>query len=95
MENLMKKLNKAWIGLGIGLVLPFLIFLAYYYLMEFDTAQVDPFSFNDIKISAGTVALIPNLVIFYFTNQKSFFEFAKGMLGVTMLYTIVLIFTVI
>jgi hypothetical protein len=98
--NLKAKLDKRSIGIAMGLILPIISFFLFWqfkygekspeqlwYYMTLNSANR-----NDLMI----FPLLPNLVIFYFTNfQWRWDNFTTGIVGTTILLAIPVVITLI
>lgn len=98
--NLKAKLDKRSIGIATGLILPIIAFFLFWqfkygekspeqlwYYMTLNSANR-----NDLMI----FPLLPNLVIFYFTNfQWRWDNFTTGLVGTTILLAIPVVITLI
>lgn len=89
---MLNKIDKTYIGVILGLILPLISFVIYWkwnYLGTFEEFL------NFIKASSNNrnnplvFSMIPNLVIFYFSNfQMKINNFTVGLVGATLFYTI-------
>ncbi|MDB2697680.1 hypothetical protein N9Y29_00745 [Crocinitomicaceae bacterium] len=98
--NLKAKLDKRSIGIAMGLIIPIISFFLFWqfkygekspqqlwYYMTLNSANR-----NDLMI----FPLLPNLVIFYFTNfQWRWDNFTTGIVGTTILLAIPVVITLI
>lgn len=98
--NLKAKLDKRSIGIAMGLILPIISFFLFW---QFKYGEKSPQQLwyyltlnsanrNDLMI----FPLLPNLVIFYFTNfQWRWDNFTTGIVGTTILLAIPVVITLI
>jgi hypothetical protein len=93
------KIDKTIIGAVLGLVLPIVTLLIFMYF-KFDGTLGEFISY--LAASKGNrndpliLAMIPNMVLFYFSNfQFKWHQFTVGLVGVTLLYTIPLVISLI
>lgn len=87
------KLNKFWIGLFSGIIIPLIGMIIYYYLELYPArlSQVLPlFEKENIHISIITFFVIFNLVFFHFSINKKIYQFSKGIVSATAMYVIFL-----
>jgi hypothetical protein len=96
---MLNKLDKTYIGAILGLVLPLISFVIYWKLNYLGTFG----EFLD-HIAAGSrnrnnplvFSMIPNLVVFYFSNfQLKINNFTVGLVGATLLYTIPIVISLL
>jgi len=98
--NLKAKLDKRSIGIAMGLILPIISFFLFW---QFKYGEKSPQQLwyymtlnstnrNDLMI----FPLLPNLVIFYFTNfQWRWDNFTTGIVGTTILLAVPVVITLI
>jgi hypothetical protein len=94
------KIDKTYIGAILGTILPILAFLAFWMyknedvsltsyvntLMQYKAYRNDPLVFS----------LIPNLVVFYFSNfQFKLLKFTVGLVAATLAYAIPIVISLI
>ncbi|MDZ4664717.1 MAG: hypothetical protein SGJ15_07560 [Bacteroidota bacterium] len=90
------KLNKLWIGLTLGLLLPLFVFSIYWFIFQrnLDIPQDDvrylinkELMMNVFKMCCGI-----DLVLFYIGLNKRMTDFTKGVIGSVLVYAIVYAF---
>ena len=85
---LSRRLNKFWIGLSLGIVLPLAVFLLVY-LVGYSKTPFEEFLEFAFKIKALPkilcLCVIPNLLIFYFFLNKEFWHTTRGVITATLL----------
>ncbi len=94
-ENRFRRADNRYMGAFLGLVFPIIGFLLYYLLLFYDRMTLQAywdFLFAERNISAAlSLSIIVNLAIFfYFINNKSY-EGAKGIIGATIFYGVLII----
>ncbi len=86
-----RRWNVFWIGLILGLILPFICFLAFY-LIKFAQVPFGEFLVYSAKMRALPKVLslcaIPNLIIFYIFLQKEYWRATRGVIAATLLYAV-------
>jgi len=94
------KLDKTYIGMLFGAILPIVAFLAYWQ-WKFDTFNLSSYYeyLMADKVNRNNplvFSMIPNLVLFYFSNfQLKWYQFTVGLVGVTLAYTVPIVITLI
>lgn len=85
------RLNKVPIGLGIGLILPFIALIVVYFILSSNTSFIT-FLENSfvlkLQIQIISLAIVPNLVAFYIFIRLNYLYTARGMLIITFAYVI-------
>ncbi len=78
----MKNINfdKMWIGILLGLIAPFVTFLAYYWL-------VSEFQLRRVNVS---LCMVINLLPFYLSLNREKINIAKGVLVSTLIWSAVI-----
>jgi len=98
--NLKAKLDKRSIGIALGLILPIISFFLFWQFKYGEKSPEQLWDYmtwnsanrNDLMI----FPLLPNLVIFYFTNfQWRWDNFTTGIVGTTILLAIPVVITLI
>ncbi|MDF2436549.1 MAG: hypothetical protein K0Q95_925 [Bacteroidota bacterium] len=72
--------NKTWIGILLGLVLPVITYLIYYWL-------VVTFNLQRVNVS---LCMVANLIPFYIVLNKEYYNSAKGILLSTVVLAILI-----
>ena len=84
--------NKLWIGLLIGLLIPFvayaLLLMAYDYLDAMGWTSCTGFSDNFRQRTLGVVAICMNLIPLNILQRRRFNEAVRGLSVITVLYAI-------
>lgn len=96
---MLHKLDKTYIGAIFGMVLPLIAFVVYWKLNYLGTFEE---FLNFIKSSSSNrnnplvFSMIPNLVLFYFSNfQLKINNFTVGLVGATLFYTIPIVISLL
>jgi hypothetical protein len=96
---MLQKIDKTYIGVIFGLILPLVAFVVYWKLNFLGTFE-EYLSF--ILASSGNrnnplvFSMIPNLIIFYFSNfQLKVINFTVGLVGATLFYTIPIVISLL
>jgi hypothetical protein len=94
------KLDKTYVGIIFGAILPIIGFFAFWQF-KFDSfnlsSYIDFLMADKVNRNNPLVfSMIPNLALFYFSNfQFKWFQFTVGLVGVTLLYTIPIVISLI
>ena len=96
MEEKLEKYNKAVYGVVLGLILPIIGFVVSYFvkggLVDFETYLKYTFNQSDYQQDILIFCLIPNMLLFYFTNFRwAIYEFTKGLVIVTVVALLLLV----
>jgi hypothetical protein len=94
------KLDKTYIGILVGAILPLIAFIAFWQF-KFDSFKFS--SYIEFLMADKTnrnnplvFTMIPNLVLFYFSNfQFKWFQFTAGLVGITLIYTIPIVISLL
>jgi hypothetical protein len=72
--------NQIWIGIVLGLVLPLITYLIYYWMvLQFDLRRINV-----------SLCMVSNLIPFYITLNKEYYNSAKGVLIATVVLAVVI-----
>jgi len=88
------RLNKLWVGLILGIMLPIFCFSVYWLFFQRDIH----FSEDDIRYLVNKELMInvfkmccgSNLILFYLGINKRMVNFAKGIIGSVLIYALIL-----
>ncbi|HPG73283.1 MAG TPA: hypothetical protein PLM49_03265 [Bacteroidales bacterium] len=91
----LQQLNKAWVGLLLGLLLPLLAFLVLYAYKSYDSDTLVLF-INRLKlqgafISVLSLCVLPNLLLFFTFKKLDFWYAIKGVVASVFFYTILVV----
>lgn len=95
------KLDKSYIGFIFGLLFPIIAFFAFYWFKASNqfvlSDYIDYLKADKINRNSPLIfTLVPNLVIFYFSNfQLKWYQFTTGLVGITLLLTIPIVISLI
>lgn len=93
---MISKIDKIWIGLITGFVVPLIGFAIIYFINKDDIAKFGSyFIVANLHVSAFTVGVIPNLLIFYLSLNRKIYQFGKGVMLLTFVYLIGFLITYI
>ena len=96
---MLQKLDKTYIGAIFGLILPPIAFVIYWkwnFLGSFDEFLNHIMASSRNRNNPLVFSMIPNLVIFYFSNfQLKINNFTVGLVGATLLYTIPIVISLL
>ncbi len=91
METQLKKIDKLWIGLFLGVITPIIVLLVYYQI-NFSYIRVDTFLFETfmkrIFLPLLSLCVIGNLAVFFVFIQTEKYYAARGVVFATLLYAI-------
>lgn len=97
MKEKMEKYDKTIYGVILGAILPVIGFFLSYLVktrgtaIDFDTYMDLTFKGSSDQQDILIFCLIPNMLLFYFTNFRwNFYEMTKGLVGVTLVFGIIL-----
>jgi hypothetical protein len=95
-----EKLDKKWVGIATGLILPIIAFLLFWYFKYGEKSAEQLWDYMTSNSENRNDLLIfhipPNLVVFYFTNfQWRLDQFTTGIVGTTILLTIPVVIALI
>ncbi|MFA6923035.1 MAG: hypothetical protein WC223_02170 [Bacteroidales bacterium] len=86
------KFDNLWLGLSLGLIVPFIVLIIFYYskhkalsVSEFISLMKGMNIFTKIL----SLCVVPNLGLFFIFVRKDFLFSAKGVLFATLIYTII------
>lgn len=86
-----RRLNNMWIGLALGIFLPFIAFVIYY-LVRYSHLSLGEFIqvyFNlGLLTPVMSLSVIPNLLLFFGFIRKNWLYGARGVLFATILFAI-------
>jgi hypothetical protein len=86
-----RRWNSFRIGLLLGVVLPLIVFLAFY-LVAYARVPFDEYLLYALKMRSLpkilSLCAIPNLIIFYIFLNKEYWYATRGVIGATLLYTL-------
>lgn len=97
MSEKLAKFDKVFYGLILGAILPvigyYLSFMVKGGLIDFDTYVRYTLQTSEYQQDILIFCLIPNMLLFYFTNFRwQLYEFTKGLVGITVVALLILIF---
>lgn len=96
---MLSKIDKTYIGVSVGLILPLIAFVVYWkwnFLGTFEDYLSHILSNSRNRNNPLVFSMIPNLVIFYFSNfQLKINNFTVGLVGATLLYTIPIVISLL
>lgn len=96
---MLSKIDKTYIGVIVGLILPLIAFVVYWkwnFLGTFEDYLSHILSNSRNRNNPLVFSMIPNLVIFYFSNfQLKINNFTVGLVGATLLYTIPIVISLL
>ena len=91
METQLKKYDKIWLGLVIGLITPLLVMFVYYrinfYYIRVDTFLYEAFM-KSIFLPLLSLCVIGNLAVFFLFLQTDRYHSSRGVVFATLLYAI-------
>jgi len=97
MQEKLKKMDKALIGVLLGAFLPVIGFIISYYVKTYGT-DVDFSGYMSRALNGQEqqdiliFSMLPNMFLFYFTNFRwNLMEFTKGLVAVTILLGLMLV----
>ncbi|MDR1673793.1 MAG: hypothetical protein LBS09_10105 [Bacteroidales bacterium] len=86
-----RRWNSFRIGLLLGIVLPLMIFLAFY-LVAYVRVPLDEYLLYVVKMRSLpkilSLCAIPNLILFYIFLNKEYWYATRGVICATLLYTL-------
>lgn len=92
--NMIKKYNKPWFGLVLGIILPIISFLAYYMynLSSNDGLSLKTFVETLMREEAITavlsICMLPNLIMFFLFKKLDYWYAIKGVIVSVIIYTL-------
>ena len=89
-----RRLNKFWIGLALGIVLPLITFILVYLIGYSKTPLEDFLEFAFVIRALPKIlsmCAIPNLAIFYLFLNKEYWYATRGVITATILCTLVVV----
>lgn len=90
---MIRKLDRLWVGLTGGILLPLLIMFIYY-LINFSYLKFYGFIFKifltNILTPLLSLCVVGNLGLFYLAIQTYYYHAARGVLAATIIYAIVI-----
>ncbi len=95
------KLDKTYMGIIVGIILPIIAFFGFYWFKAADQYllgnYVDYLMADKLNRNGPLIfTMVPNLVLFYFTNfQFKWYQFTVGLVGITLLFTIPIVISLI
>lgn len=90
----MSRLNKLWIGLLFGLLVPAIALLIFYFVKYSDLSLIEfisTFKKQGILTHIISLAVIPNLLVFFGFIQKNYLLSARGVLLSTFIFTLIVL----
>lgn len=94
-------LDKTYMGILFGLIMPIIAFFAFYWFKASDhyllSNYIDYLMSDKVNRNGPLIfTMVPNLVLFYFTNfQLKWYQFTVGLVGVTLAYTVPIVISLI
>jgi hypothetical protein len=88
------KFNNLWIGLGAGILVPLIALTCYYFARYSDLSLV-----NFVKVYQNlgilthivSLAVLPNLLVFFLFIRQNLLKSARGVLLATFLFTFIVL----
>ena len=92
----LKKFDKIKYGIILGLVLPVISF-SIFYLFVFGKVEnlSDLLRMEEFKVPLATVGILPGLILFYIFLRMEMNEISKGLMFLSLVYTVILLFTLV
>jgi hypothetical protein len=92
----MKKvnLNQVWIGMVLGLIIPFIALTCYYFARYSSLSLVDFVKvYKNLGILTHIISLsvLPNLLLFFLFIRQELLKSARGVLLATFLFTFIVL----
>lgn len=91
--KLKASLNKFWFGFVIGLFAPIFVLICYY-LLQYSYLKPDTFLFKifltNILSPLLSLCVLVNLCVFFIFIQTESFRPAKGIIGATLIYAVLI-----
>lgn len=96
--NMIKKYNKPYIGLLLGIVLPLLSFLGYFIFMSTKSVEtlsmakfIETLRTNEAFTAVMSVCVLPNLLLFFLYKKLDYWYAIKGVIISVMIYTLLVV----
>ncbi len=95
--NMIKKYNKPFIGLALGMILPIISFLIYYFYMLMKTKDLGFVDFletlkrTDSFTAVFSICVLPNLLLFFLFKKLDYWYAIKGVIISVMIYTLLVV----
>ncbi len=88
------RLNKVWLGIVLGLVVPMIALVCYYFARYSDLSLVDFMKvYKNLGILTHIISLsvLPDLLVFFLFIRQDMLKSARGVLLATFLFTFVVL----
>jgi hypothetical protein len=96
--NMIKKYNKPVIGLVLGIILPVISFLSYYFYMSLKSAEplslsrfIETLRDNEAFTAVFSICVLPNLLLFFLYKKLDYWYAIKGVILSVMIYTLLVV----
>jgi O-antigen/teichoic acid export membrane protein len=95
--NMIKKYNKPFIGLALGMILPIISFLIYYFYMLMKTKDLGFIDFletlkrTESFTAVLSICVLPNLLLFFLFKKLDYWYAIKGVIISVMIYTLLVV----
>lgn len=89
------KFNKPYVGLILGLLLPVLSFILYYYYKtKGDMSLIDYFNLlvhYQLFMTILTLSVLPNIILFFIFKKLDYWYSIKGLVTAIFIYTMIVV----
>lgn len=95
--NMIKKYNKPFIGLALGMILPLISFCIYYLFMLIKSKELGFGEFLETLYKTGSftavfsICILPNLLLFFLFKKLDYWYAIKGVIISVMIYTLLVV----
>lgn len=95
--NMIKKFNKPWFGLVLGLVLPVISFLIYFMFNISSNVDlsfkvfIDTLMREEAITAVLSICMLPNLILFFLLKKLDYWYAIKGVIVSVVIYTLLVV----
>jgi len=96
--NMIKKYNKPYVGLFLGIALPLLSFFIYFLVMLGKSGEgfnfekfIDTLIYNDATTAVISLCVLPNLLLFFLFKKLDYWYAIKGVIISILCYTLLVV----